>query len=375
MSAAALAQPRREVMPSYGHTSLFASRTLCVLSLKNMFGSVSVSRVSTLLSVWCVLCACTSTAFARPDPNREYRLGVLQLEEDAAEDAVYDDELASELTTELLGVFTSRSDVIAIDARVTLTQLGLSQGCNITKSNCLQRIATNLRFDGIVFGKLTRQADGQAAQLQRYDARSGSIDKTVTVPLPGPRDHAQVRVDAEHLVTGVLGETHAPPRSAPIPLTIPTPLLAATQHAQGPSARKIAGIGLLGGAAISLGLTVLSIVEINRAENNRNVELYRGNLGRKATMADVCSQSNSGKRYGLSDAGFRDVRRSCGTANVFEVLQYVFLGSAVVTGGVATYLLLGGERKPASQAGQTAKFRLQPQIARGGVGVIAKLRF
>ena len=132
---------------------------------------------------------------------------------------------------------------------------------------------------------------------------------------------------------------------------------------------------MLGAAVVSAGLTVLSFVEINQSVHDPSFEAYRLAVGQNDVRAtDVCDEAGTGKRYGLSDANFRDVRSACSTGQTFEVLQYVFLGTAVVTGGLATFLLLGGddahetERKPQAVT-------LLPSVGLRQIALHASLRF
>jgi hypothetical protein len=61
----------------------------------------------------------------------------------------------------------------------------------------------------------------------------------------------------------------------------------------------------------------------------------------------VCDEAANDRAHGLSSKSFSEVKSECSTGRTFEVLQFVFLGAAAVTGGLSAYLLLtdGPERK------------------------------
>jgi hypothetical protein len=143
------------------------------------------------------------------------------------------------------------------------------------------------------------------------------------------------------------------------------------------SARKVAGFVLLGGAAASVGMSVLSFVQVDRAANNASFQDYRGLVGsNNATAKDVCDEASAGKRYGQSPDNFKQVKSSCSTGSTFEVLQYVFIGGALVTGGLATWFLFGGgDSKEKVHATGLEHITLHPAIGRGGASLSARMRF
>ncbi|MEY4577128.1 MAG: hypothetical protein RL701_1831 [Pseudomonadota bacterium] len=294
-------------------------------------------------------------------------------------DDVYDDAIAPLFMQELRAVLKERNDIAPTDMHVTLTQLSLGQGCNTVESSCLMKIAANLHVDGILFGKLTHEGGEPVAILRRYDTRSASIDASALITFgPQVSNPPVMHAEVDKLVTALLGENTPAPPVAP---TIATPKAKepdlvtvappAADTGSGISTRTVAGFSLLGGAAISLGLTVLSFVQIDRAEHNDNFESYRVAVGQNNTGAkDVCDEASGGKRYGLTDSSFRDVRRACSTGQTFEILQYVFLGSAVVTGGLATFLLLGSDGEQ-----PTKSVSLRPNFGRSSASLTATLQF
>lgn len=358
----------------------FASARAHMISLEHMIAAARSANTAALLGM------VFSLAFTVVSSERahaaDYRLGVLQVENDDS----YEDTLAPLFMQELRAVLAERTDVSAVDIRVTLTQLSLGQGCNTAESSCLLRIANTLKTDGFVFGKLTHEGGEPVAILRRYDTRSASIDASALVAFSPQITSAptadNVRVEVRRLVNGLLGEQAAPAAKAVVPAKPITAAPVATTiepppvpESTGMSGRSIAGVTLLGGAAVSVGLTVLSFVQIKNAENNRNFENYRVAVGQNSTgTKDVCDEASTGKRYGLTDSNFREVRRSCNVGMTFEILQYVFLGSAVVTGGLATFLLLGDDSEHQRQTG-TKSLTFKPNFMRNGASITARMHF
>jgi len=316
------------------------------------------------------------------------RLGLLQLE---SED-VQDDALAPRLTQELREQLSSRADYTLVDnTKVTLHQVSLGQNCNPSDASCLQKIADSLKLDGLLFGKVTHEGGVPIAVTRRYDKKSNTVQSWAIVSFESSTvTDAQLTEQTQTLVATLLGgnepedeSVEAAPEPAPASLT-PQPAegSAITESLQekrslssGMSLRTVAGIALLGGAAASVGMSIFSFTQVNSAQHNSSYESYRMAVGQmNASVKDVCSEADAGKRYGLSQDGFRDVKRSCSSGQTFEVLQYVFIGSAILTGGLATYLLVGGksDTPPPSDA---ARLSFHPSVGRGGASLTARLQF
>jgi hypothetical protein len=136
-------------------------------------------------------------------------------------------------------------------------------------------------------------------------------------------------------------------------------------------------VGVGGGFVVG---TVVSWVWIDSIENDSKFQDYRRRVGEKdPTVADVCVEADQGSSYAFpgTDAAddFKDVRAMCNRADVLEVLQWVFLGSAVAAGGVGTYLLLTESGSDERARTSTPTFVLRPQIGRRASRVTATLRF
>jgi hypothetical protein len=288
----------------------------------------------------------------------------------------------------------------------------LAADCNVTELSCLAQICEKLSLDGFLFGRVTHD-DGEVpmASFRRFDRARGAIQSTALISF-GSEAFSAERMQAEvyQLLNKLLGPgpkqalavvskpTPAPAKPAPVAAaapvapapTVDSPKAAATASkvdavslkeeldpGTGLSARKFAGYVLLGGAAASVGMSVLSFVQVDRAANNASFQDYRGLVGaNNATAKDVCDEANAGKRYNQTPDNFKQVKSSCSTGTTFEVLQYVFIGGALVTGGLATFLLFGGgDSKEKVHATGLQHITLHPAIGRSGASLSARMRF
>jgi len=123
----------------------------------------------------------------------------------------------------------------------------------------------------------------------------------------------------------------------------------------GPSVMSILGWTALGLAAVSAGLTIWSWTTLNGYnEVSSSAECAMGGLSTWSTYrcnvperiddtpTDACAQADMGTPWRLNDAEFKDVQDNCSEISLHNVLQYVFLTSAVVLGGTGVALLLMG---------------------------------
>jgi hypothetical protein len=321
------------------------------------------------------LCCWLETTAAAAQPG-EYRLAVFAFESDELQD-----QFADRLAQQLRAALDARSDYALQDTRVSLVQLSLAQNCNTTQPACLASIAQSLGVDGFVFGKVTHEGGVPVAVLRRYDLWGQSVDRSA---LASFSSNAPKRQEFEKSSARALLDLLGPePTGAhPLPeLTAPaSPRLERPGDLVPPetdlSASRVAGFALLGGAVLSTGLSVLSFIEVGRAERNRDYERYRLAVGARTTnVSDVCDEASAGRRYGLDAASFREVKNACSRGSTFEILQFVFIGGAVVSGGLAAYFLTSGGSSKERPAIGNNSWSLHPSIARKGFGLGARMKF
>ena len=308
----------------------------------------------------------------------EYRLAVFELDSDELHDQ-FADVVASRLRTTL----DARADYALHDTRVSLAQLSLAQNCNTIEVTCLSAIARSLGVDGFLFGKVTHDGGSPVVVVRRFDLWSETVVRSAlgSFATVAPQNAELDDVSAELLddLLGpepdrakVAGAELAPPVEPPA-LERPNVI---EREDSGISPHRIAGFALLGGAVLSTGLSVLSFYEVGRAERNRDYERYRLAVGqRNMSIKDVCDEAEAGRRYGLDAASFREAKNACNRGVTFEILQFVFIGSAVVSGGLAAYFLTSGTGKRERPSLGTKDFSLHPTFARSGFGLTSRLKF
>ena len=153
---------------------------------------------------------------------------------------------------------------------------------------------------------------------------------------------------------------------------MPLPEPQSPEPQDGASSNDWLGYALLGVAAVSTGLMVYSWSEIDAARNNVNFREYREAVGRadsSETVDDVCAEADAGKAYGLG-ARLENVRGACKRGETFEILQWVFLGSALVSAGLGIYVLLDGE----GGEPDAARASVSPVLGKGDAGLMLRVR-
>lgn len=133
-------------------------------------------------------------------------------------------------------------------------------------------------------------------------------------------------------------------------------------------------------AGVSLGATIWSWVEISGIEDEPDYVAYSNALYNRAKMNDLpASTYDICGLAALGDAVEGDLKRLqtvqdlCDKADTLEVLQYVFLGTAVAAAGTGVALLLIDQS--ASDTESAASFSVQPQFGSQRTGFTATLRF
>jgi hypothetical protein len=149
---------------------------------------------------------------------------------------------------------------------------------------------------------------------------------------------------------------------------------------------------LLGVAGAALAGAVVSWVWIGSIDNDEHFKDYRARVGANPGASDVCDEAEKGLPYASVDnpeyAHFSDVQSMCSTGQTLEVLQWVFLGTALAAGGVGTYFLIVhlNEKKDQSAADEApldepesaelaAFLKVQPRVGLHSASLTATLNF
>jgi hypothetical protein len=320
--------------------------------------------------------------------HAEYRLGVLQLEREDTKD----DPLSASFMQALRAALAERKDYTLVDTHVSLTQLSVAQDCNTEEAACLTRIAHGLEIDGFIFGKWSLAGGNPVATVRRYDAQAAAVNASALASFASrePSD-AAIRGEVQKLVNALLGpaprapavaaQPAAKPRELPElaeePAPAPVDGVDAIDEGSGVDPRTVAAYSLAGLAVASAAMAVVSFVQVDSASHDKQFESYRLAVGQSNAQArDVCDEASAGRAYGFSDANFRQVKSACSRGNTFEVLQFVFIGGAVVSAGVSA--LLFATSGSDSDKATASRLRLQPMAAiggRGATGLKAQLSF
>jgi hypothetical protein len=108
---------------------------------------------------------------------------------------------------------------------------------------------------------------------------------------------------------------------------------------KGPSSlRRVLGWSSIGLALGFTGATIYSWVRIGKINDDQDLKDYRNLFA--SNVPDVCAEAKAGSKALTAGALENSARSLCDEADTLEVLQYVFLGSAIAFGGLGTYLLI-----------------------------------
>jgi len=286
-----------------------------------------------------------------------------------------DDEPAAQLTDALRTEAAADSELTLSDSSALLSQLVALHDCEIADAACRDRIAGQLEVDELIYGTIRPTVIGHVVELHRYSKADGSLShasRDMTIEGASEDELAsEARGLLRELRPSVTSEEPPLERVPALkperrPKPLPEPL--ETEPQDEGSSNDWLGYTLLGVAAVSVGLTVFSWNEIDAARNDVDFRDYRAAVGRAGNgeIDDVCAEADAGEAYGFGER-LEDVRSACGRGVTFEVLQWVFMGSALVSMGVGVYFLLDDEGEP-----DAARASLTPMIGKHDAGL--KLR-
>ena len=143
-------------------------------------------------------------------------------------------------------------------------------------------------------------------------------------------------------------------------------------------------IGVSGAALVGTGVAMLRINSIDEEEllNTYRNQVAIGNVKAREegtrVFNDVCDAAEGGFEYELQRSDIEEVADLCAEADTWEVLQWVFVGTAVVAGGVGTYLVLTAEPESNEQvrrSGPASRWAIQPSVGHRSARVTATLQF
>jgi hypothetical protein len=153
------------------------------------------------------------------------------------------------------------------------------------------------------------------------------------------------------------------------------------------------GWTLVGVGAVAAAGLVVSWTQIVRINNDDRLERYSGDVaaGNQLELGkarsenrepelydDFCVPASQGIPYSFvpTPEKFKEVQGLCDAADTWEMLQYVFLGTAVAAGGTGVVLLLtAGSGHSDSATAEPPRFALTPQLSPDRAGLHATFTF
>jgi hypothetical protein len=289
-----------------------------------------------------------------------------------------DDEAAAKLTDALRAEAAGDSTIQLSDSAASLSQLVVLHDCEISDVECRDTIARQLEVSELIYGAIRRSEAGHKVELHRYSKADGSLRHASRELAIEGASEEQLARDTRGLLRELRGVKAPEPAAiapAPVPERArrPQPLAEPVEHEpQEASSNDWLGYSLLGVAAVSAGLVVFSWSEIDAARSDPDYRAYREAVGRTQTgmgVDDVCDEAAAGKPYSLGVQRLKDVRSACERGVTFEILQWVFMGTALVSAGVGIYVLLDDDGEP-----DTARASLIPVIGKDDAGLQLRIR-
>jgi hypothetical protein len=333
---------------------------------------------------WCrIVTACIATmgfanaVSAQPAaaaPRKQ--VAVLSLESD-----MVTDDVAKGLRQAVCDALSARPDWEVHETQVSLAQLGFAHDCSPSEATCLRAITEQFELDSLVFGRIARRGDEIVVHLSRFEPRADASERHADASFSGAAITPDLLAVQGRALTGELFDASSAKLLAEQPSSTPhvDKVLAVSTPAAngGVSGRTVAGYALLGAAAVSAGLSVFSFVQIQNAQDDEGFNNYRRAVGNmQPDVQDVCDEVDRGNRYRVSAADFARSEISCNRGHTYQLLQFVFLGSALITGGLGAYLLLGGQSERVQPDAKPERaLQLQPRFSRNSAELSAQWRF
>jgi hypothetical protein len=294
-----------------------------------------------------------------------------------------DDEPAAKLTDALRTEAAADSGLQLSDTTALLSQLVVLHDCEISDAACRDTIARQLEAGELIYGAIRRTESGHKVELHYYSTADSSLTHASRELTIEGASEAELASEARGLLRELRpSDTPEEPAAAPEPapevtrvrrpVPLAEPLESEPESQDEASSNDWLGYSLLGVAAVSAGLVVFSWSEIDAARKDSDFRAYREAVGRVQTGAgvdDVCEEADAGRPYFLETERFKRARSACGRGATFEILQWVFIGSALVSAGFGTYFLLDDEGET-----DAARASVTPMLGKGDAGLQLRIQ-
>ena len=138
------------------------------------------------------------------------------------------------------------------------------------------------------------------------------------------------------------------------------------------------GYALLGLGAVATGLAVYATTRIRDAEDDPSFlrygeVVYTTNPG----VTDICAEAENGFAYGVDAATLQSTRDACAQGQMFEVLFWVFAGTALAStalGGAWLLWVADDDETIARRPAQRAHVALRPLATPDAAGLRLRIR-
>lgn len=205
-------------------------------------------------------------------------------------------------------------------------------------------------------------------------------EHTLEVSAVGHQSHTQrVEISAadQSTISVMLERTPEPTAEATAPPEATSPQPMPEEYGNGGSLAWL-GYTLIGVGAASAVAWGVSLYMIE-FQYNKN-DTYQGYVQKYQNRTlDACDAALSGDNAGgtISAHDLADFQSRCRAGRTFQTLQWVFLGVAVVSAGVGTYVLVtdDGGKKDQQARRKASRFAFEPMFDRRSLAVQATLRF
>jgi hypothetical protein len=300
-----------------------------------------------------------------------------------------DDGLATSVTRAVRNEVESDDRYEVSSSHVSLAQMTMAQDCEISDAQCRIAVAGALKVDRVVYGSVHRaNRRTYEVELHMANRRDGTETRAVrAISTRDTSDAAFARVATE-LLAELRGEQPQHDETAgPTPVATVAPKVTPIEEHDGsgppvsepkqdsePGSNNWIGYTLIGVAVAATVMTAVSWMQIDKAQNDPGLAKYRKAVPYEL-VKDACDEAKHGNTYGVTTDVLDDARSACRQGRTFEVLQYVFLGTAIASAGVGAYFLLDDDGESETASASHRAFALVPHVSTHDAALDLRVRF
>lgn len=302
-----------------------------------------------------------------------------------------DDGLATSVTRAVRSEVESDARYEVSSSHVSLAQMTMAQDCEITDAQCRIAVANALKVERVIYGAVHRSTRRTLEiELHMANRRDGTETRATRSLSSRDTSDAAFSRAATELLAELRGEPSEHEEASPGPTPVATvapkvsplddernhdaaPVSEPTQDSE-PGSNDWIGYTLIGVAVAATAMTAVSWMQIDKAQSNPSLDTYRKAVDSQH-VKDACDEAEHGSTYGVTTEVLDDARSACRQGRTFEVLQYVFLGTAIASAGVGAYFLLDDDGVPESAASGRRALALIPRVSAHDAALDLRVRF